>query len=154
MSTFVRPRDASGLVLHADPPGRLEAGACRQSRLVHEGRHVETSSVDRGDPFVERSDDRNVLLVRESASTTDVIRVEQLPVSDERVRVVSARESGDAETRDSLQDVVHVVAVARGRASERRGILRRDASAAAGAHQRRNGRPHQPAPATVRAVFA
>ena len=84
---LVRPRDVAGLVLDPDPARRREAERVGQPSRPAERGDREPVPVDGGYGVVELAEQLDVVLIGQPAREPEVVRVEQLAVAHERVRV-------------------------------------------------------------------
>jgi hypothetical protein len=138
MPRLVRATHVDRLVLHPhlapEPLGERIAPLERRLR--------EAVSVDRGDGLVELFDEVDVIRVAHPVRAAEVVRVEQLPVADEGVRLVVAAgelDVGRVELAD--HDVIDVVGPG-ARAAERERLVGGRAEAAPGADDGGRQRAH------------
>ena len=131
VARLVRAGDVARLVLDPDPAAGGEAEPVGELLGTRERRLDEAVPVDARDLAVERADDVDELVVAEP----EAVRVQQVAVADERVRLVAPlRERDPGEVELAPEDVVDV-AGAGVRAEERVRVVRLRDPAAARANQ-------------------
>jgi hypothetical protein len=131
VACLVRARDVPGLVLDPDPAAAREAEPVAQLRGAEERRDPEAAPVHGSHALVQALDEGEVVGVAPAETARRVPGVEEGPVAQERVGLVTARELERGRVEPAGEDVVGVVAVGGGGAAQERRPAVRDTVAAA-----------------------